>query len=78
MDAEQLVQLILLVCLAIERLFKNSKRCKSKCCCIEVEQESMSPRAKSIEVSSINKKDYTSEPSAGDVLQALEVVPQSV
>ena len=78
MDAEQLVQLILLVCLAIERLLKNSKRCKSKCCCTELEQESMSPRAKSIEVTTVNKKDYTSEPSAGEVLPALEVVPQSV
>lgn len=78
MDAEQLVQLILLVCLAIERLFKNSKRFKSKCCCIEVEQESMSPRAKSIEVTTVNKKDYTSEPSAEQVLPAPVELPQSV
>lgn len=78
MDAEQLVQLILLVCLAIERLFKNSKRCKSKCCCIEVEQDNMSPRAQCIEVTAVNKKDYTYEPSAEQVLPAQEVLPQSV
>jgi hypothetical protein len=53
MDAEQLVQLILLICLALERVFKNSKRCKSKCCCIEIEQDNMSPKAASIEVSTI-------------------------
>jgi hypothetical protein len=78
MDIQQVISLILLLCLAVERILKNSKHCKSKCCGMEIEQNNMSPRATSIEITAVNKKDYTSEPLAVEVLPALEVVPQSV
>lgn len=50
MSAEQLVQLLLLIVLCIERLIKNSKHCKSKCCGIEMEQDNTSPRHKPTEM----------------------------
>jgi hypothetical protein len=46
METEQLVQLLLLIGLLLERIIKNSKHFKSKCCCIEIEQENMSPKPK--------------------------------
>jgi hypothetical protein len=76
MDTQQIISLILLLCLAVERILKNSKTCKSKCCGIEIEQNNMSP--KSIEIPVVNKKDYTCEPSVELVLPALQVVPRSV
>jgi len=51
MDTEQLITLILLLCLAVERILKNSKHCKSRCCGVEIEQSNMSPKA--IEVTTI-------------------------
>jgi len=49
METEQLISLILLVCLAIERMLKNSRHCKSKCCCMEIEQDNVSPKSIEIE-----------------------------
>ena len=49
MEAGQLISLVLLVCLAIERMLKNSKHCKSKCCCMEIEQDNASPKSINIE-----------------------------
>jgi hypothetical protein len=77
MDTQQIISLILLLCLAVERILKNSKTCKSKCCGIEIEQNNMSPRAQPIEITAVNKKGYTSEPSVEQVLPAQEVLPQS-
>jgi hypothetical protein len=76
MDTQQIITLILLLCLAIERILKNSKSCKSKCCGVEIEQNNMSP--KSIETVMVNKKDYTCEPSVELVLPAQVVLPPSV
>ena len=41
MEIEQLIQIILLVGLILERLFKNARHCKSKCCCVEIEQDNI-------------------------------------
>ena len=49
METEQLVQLLLLIGLLLERIIKNSKHFRSKCCCIEIEQENMSPKPKTKE-----------------------------
>lgn len=51
MEIEQFISFILLLCLAVERILKNSKSCKSKCCGVEIEQNNMSPKA--IEITTV-------------------------
>ena len=49
METTNLVTLVIVCILAIERMIKQSKHCRSKCCCVEIDTEMRSPS---------NKKDY--------------------
>lgn len=46
MDTATLINLLLTTILVIERLLKQTKHCKSKCCCIEIDTELQSPKRK--------------------------------
>lgn len=44
METEQIIQIVILLALMFERIIKNTKSFKSKCCCVEVEQSQFSPK----------------------------------
>jgi hypothetical protein len=48
MEIANLIQIIVLITLFIERFLKHTKKFKSKCCGLEMEREQFSPKSRTI------------------------------
>jgi hypothetical protein len=45
METGTIVSLGISVLLLLEKVLLKTKKCKSKCCCVEIEKEMMSPKS---------------------------------
>jgi hypothetical protein len=68
-ETANLVTLVLVGILALERIMKQSKRCKSKCCCVEIDTQMNSPS---------NKKDYKDSVEEPQEVQLSQISVQPV
>ena len=67
METANLLTLIFTALLVLERCLKQTKKCKSKCCCVEIDTELQSPT---------NKKDYKDSREQQPLEQRVVELPQ--